>query len=527
MPDEDALEACSSNASSTHRIHLLHPFSEVVATHHQKDIHALIFELETLDASLKSAQSCPLPLGQKPRYSLTQTFKVAEAACAFARERILVGSTAVEYNSLPKDELKLRNNWVEQERDFLYRYRPNPLEGRVISMPHMLEVHETRVAILSHMPVGNCEELMILALEFVLKNAAAYAESYCISGGDHAFLLLNREPLSDACDPTTWGEAAVICDPWANCVYKASEYLEKLQTHVEVDGINAVENFNPLRHRLEPVDVTYTTRVLHHERLYRERGIQSVTLVLNYINYLGQYARRLQFVQMSLSKNARILEDQPEEAPIATALLAVHSALRSLTQNMQSHQMKMMKRMHFFAKQGAGLDYARVKMILTRALKRWQQTILEGIEQSAEAANCSWCALKNALSVDSDWTLSDLFRLISARGMKTHKLAGAFEELFIRHKDDALWIEEAGSEARRLRQVSHDVFMDGNNCLSFERNLNQYPARLCIQSSLGGRRFFHRASPAPKPAPTTLTLLAELQGTSSSSSEAGGSLTPG
>ncbi|KTC96512.1 hypothetical protein Lgee_2195 [Legionella geestiana] len=517
-PNEDSLEASSTHASTTYRMHLSHPFSLEIATHLGKHIHALAFELEILDASLKSASPCPLPLGLKPRYSIAQALKVAEAACAFAREHVLLGSTAIEYNSLPPDELQLRNDWVEQERSFLFRYRPNPLEGRVISMPHMLEIHETRVAILSHMKVGNCEELMIMAFEFVLKNAAIYAEGYCISGGDHAFLLLNREPGSDACDPATWGEAAVICDPWANRVYKASEYPEKLQTHLEVNGINSVENFNPLLHRLEPIDVSYTTRVLHHERLCRERARWSSTLMLNYINYLGQYARRLQSVQMALLKNVRIFKDPPHEVPIVEALQAVYAALRSMTRNMQSHQMDLMQQMSLFALQSAGLEYERVKRILTRALKHWQQAILGGIEQSAKESNYSWCALKDALSVDNDWTLNDLFRPISGRGMKTSKLVGAFGELLIRHKQGDFWVKEAGSKARRLRQVSHDVFMDGEDCLSFERDLNQNPSRLCIQSSLGEQRFFHRAPPPPKPAPETVTLLTELNGISSSSS---------
>lgn len=525
-PDEDSLEASSSNASTTYRMHLSHPFSLEVATHLGKDIHALAFELETLDASLKSASPRPLPLGQKPRYSIAQTLKVAEAACTFARERVLLGSTAIEYNSLPPDELQLRNDWVEQERSFLFRHRPNPLEGRVISLPHMLEIHEIRVAILSQMKVGNCEELMIMAFEFVLKNAAIYAEGYCVIGGDHAFLLLNREPGSDACDPATWGEAAVICDPWANRVYKASEYPEKLQTHVEVNGKNNVEPFNPLLHRLEPIDVSYTTRVLHHERLCRERSRWSSTLMLNYINYLGQYARRLQSVQMALLKNVRIFSDLPQEAPIVEALQAVQATLRLLTRNMQSHQMGLMQQMTLFARQSAGLDYARVKRILTCALKRWQQAILAGIEQSAEESNCSWRALKDMLSVDNDWTLNDLFRPISGRGMKTSKLIGAFGELMIRHKEGAFWVKEAGSKARKLRQVSHDVFMDGEDCLSFERDLNQNPARLCIQSSLGGQRFFHRAPPAPKPPPETVTLLTELYGLSSSSSAPGDCSSP-
>ena len=37
--------------------------------------------------------------------------------------------------------------------------------------------------------------------------------------GDHAFVVLGRAKFSDINDMSTWGEQAVVCDPWGNTAF--------------------------------------------------------------------------------------------------------------------------------------------------------------------------------------------------------------------------------------------------------------------------------------------------------------------
>ncbi len=77
---------------------------------------------------------------------------------------------------------------------------------------------------------GNCDEFTKQAFDFILyHDNSIKAEVYEIQGGDHVFLVLNRDPNSDPSDPDTWGKKAVICDPWANSVYYALNFRHHLK----------------------------------------------------------------------------------------------------------------------------------------------------------------------------------------------------------------------------------------------------------------------------------------------------------
>ncbi|MHB1222363.1 MAG: ankyrin repeat domain-containing protein [Gammaproteobacteria bacterium] len=68
--------------------------------------------------------------------------------------------------------------------------------------------------------VGNCGDLADLLVLLLREyhpenNLAIFYESVCIRGrGDHAFLVINRDPASDIRDVDSWGPDAIICDPW-------------------------------------------------------------------------------------------------------------------------------------------------------------------------------------------------------------------------------------------------------------------------------------------------------------------------
>jgi len=85
--------------------------------------------------------------------------------------------------------------------------------------------------------IGNCCEYVELALEYILGFNEKYpthkifAEGFEIENGDHEFLVLGRLQNSDPGDPLTWGDNAIICDPWSDLVYPAKQYKEFLKNY--------------------------------------------------------------------------------------------------------------------------------------------------------------------------------------------------------------------------------------------------------------------------------------------------------
>jgi hypothetical protein len=88
---------------------------------------------------------------------------------------------------------------------------------------------------------ANCEARAGLAFLFLAKDKAKPVECFALHNedADHVFLLLNRAQGSKRSDYKDWGPDAVICDPWAEEVYMASELTAKITTeekYKEVKG---------------------------------------------------------------------------------------------------------------------------------------------------------------------------------------------------------------------------------------------------------------------------------------------------
>lgn len=137
-----------------------------------------------------------------------------------------------------------------------------------------------------------------MALEYIVLNKPHLnAEIYDIATGDHTFLVIGRPKESDAHDPSTWGEQAYICDPWADTVYPTSEYLSKTKAFVykaaSMDGftpsIRRVRDFDPSHDKFAPngiidVDANTIRTVIYREFQWfktKTQGILSVTEELN------------------------------------------------------------------------------------------------------------------------------------------------------------------------------------------------------------------------------------------------------
>lgn len=73
---------------------------------------------------------------------------------------------------------------------------------------------------------GNCGELAATIAVEAKKDGAQRVELFSIE--NHLFVAINREQKSDSADPQTWGEHAIIIDPWMNGgkgeTYEAHKY---------------------------------------------------------------------------------------------------------------------------------------------------------------------------------------------------------------------------------------------------------------------------------------------------------------
>lgn len=181
---------------------------------------------------------------------------LAQEACRYARMYIKKGHTQLETNDLSSEQFFAINLGIygylgaNQEKGLIGTRDAVILltDEDYLTENKFLAEYDSYVFISAKYSLGNCGELAILALDFLLNlnTYSIHAELCVIAGGDHAFLLINREPTSNSL------KNAFICDPWANKIYPAEEYRDKLQNYVfdKTTSKNTVEPFNPDKHEL-------------------------------------------------------------------------------------------------------------------------------------------------------------------------------------------------------------------------------------------------------------------------------------
>lgn len=70
--------------------------------------------------------------------------------------------------------------------------------------------------------IGSCQEMSLAGYLFALEHLPHDIEFATIEHGDHNFLVIGRDRNSNPNDHKTWGEHAVVCDPWSGAYYPAS-----------------------------------------------------------------------------------------------------------------------------------------------------------------------------------------------------------------------------------------------------------------------------------------------------------------
>ena len=201
----------------------------------------------------------------------TDIISILKDANHYARSILIKGSTQLENNSLSKESFQFLSKGVfdvralqDDANQSMYQEIKNKLvfdekEKRFKDDINHLISYEEYVAITKKYSLGNCSELVVQAFDYILNHAdpaVIKAEMFTLCGkreedhGDHVFLVINRSNKSISLFPDTWGPDAMICDPWANKIYPASDYLNQLGSYYYKDGKNFVESFDPSRHQV-------------------------------------------------------------------------------------------------------------------------------------------------------------------------------------------------------------------------------------------------------------------------------------
>ena len=80
-----------------------------------------------------------------------------------------------------------------------------------------------------HVGCGNCGEQAALAFMDLHSRFHTRPLDYMArTNADHAFVVIGRARGSRIDDHTTWGDDAVVCDPWDNKAYAAREIPTKM-----------------------------------------------------------------------------------------------------------------------------------------------------------------------------------------------------------------------------------------------------------------------------------------------------------
>lgn len=161
---------------------------------------------------------------------LQQNLVSAYKAIKFARSRIkfcsthVIGLISPKYKTIKSECEKNRANyWIENEKlvqqDFLHPYLFKLQKLRNI-------VHCTESS-----SYGRCYEYASLVLFSLLQLKAGLSiELIYIENGDHVFVVLDRDPLSDLQNAQSWGKNAVVIDAWFGNVFPAADLENQLHT---------------------------------------------------------------------------------------------------------------------------------------------------------------------------------------------------------------------------------------------------------------------------------------------------------
>lgn len=155
---------------------------------------------------------------------------------------------------------------------------------RVSRLDHTTSVYYIKdsVARVKKFSLGNCGEYSFLALNYLRKQDVHLAEQFCIQGDDHAFVVIGRDVGSLENDPKTWGPSAVICDPWADKVYSASDIMSNILCFKRENGVNQTYPFDPNIHSfVTNISIGSNDRIKISREFFKIEAIEKINAIFS------------------------------------------------------------------------------------------------------------------------------------------------------------------------------------------------------------------------------------------------------
>lgn len=262
------------------------------------------------------------------------TYLIANKAKDYSRKYIIKGSTQITNNTYDA----LRRNALSDGVLSVRRFYSNDSKFSLELNNKLKEFYRT-IELCKKFSIGNCYELALMALDYVIQEAPGInAEVFRIEGGDHRFLVVGRKKDSNPSEPNTWGDA-YICDPWANKVYPAKEYSDQLKSYYCKDVIkdgewtyqNCEQDFDPTFHRLMPVaneNTNYIRKVQSIEhigkinRLFEEKA-KSILVAIDKLNN--------NLLEISIELEKKYGKEDDKRAVILSMITHLHKAREEIT----------------------------------------------------------------------------------------------------------------------------------------------------------------------------------------------------
>lgn len=171
----------------------------------------------------------------------------------YAKETLLHCSTVLPLGAANVPNAKVAGSEIIQMRESVRQEIQYDYESSS-ELPLLTLFAEARIVDLraKRYKCGNCFEQAVVAFIYLhdIKKLSKI-DLVSVIGGDHAFLVIGRAEGSNINDNTTWGDDAVICDPWGQCYYPAQD----LDFHLNETLIN--NHFPPFCSKTQSIGNLY------------------------------------------------------------------------------------------------------------------------------------------------------------------------------------------------------------------------------------------------------------------------------
>ena len=199
--------------------------------------------------------------------SLEQNLKYAEFGLKKCREKFSLGGLNIRKNF---DDLRKSKpqTWVSQ-LSLLRRYEI--LSKNKIIHGKLSPDEERELERLSDSLIGGLCVLLSTGTRKILLQEYPNLSVEYVQTNDHQFLVIGRSENSNREDIKTWGEAAVICDPWAGISYPAAKFFE-IQNGPSISYYNMDQDHGPVAcedHYLMGIPVAVEPELLSAEIMFQ------------------------------------------------------------------------------------------------------------------------------------------------------------------------------------------------------------------------------------------------------------------